>query len=64
MSCIRPPYRIQQKVCVSSQGRSHTAIKYALPANKGDQGTVTRKTSINKVTTVPAQLIHNWNRIA
>ena len=39
-----------------------SAIKYALPGNKADQGTVARQTSINKVTAVPAQLIHNWNR--
>ena len=38
------------------------AIKYALPGNKADQGTVARQTSINKVTAAPAQLIHNWNR--
>ena len=61
MSCVRPPYRIQQK-CVSSQGRSHTAIKYALPANKTDEGTVVIQTSINKVTAAPAHLIHNLNR--
>ena len=62
MYCVRPPYRVQQK-CVSSLGRSHTDIKYALPGNKTDyQGTVARQTSNNKVTAAPAQLAHNENR--
>ena len=38
------------------------AIKYALPGNKTDQGTVARQTRIYKVTAAPAQFIHNWNR--
>ena len=38
------------------------AIKYAMPGNKTDQGTVARQTIINTVTAAPAQLIHNWIR--